>query len=50
MPAVSNADAYDAFDMALTRLEAQGNVDSAHIMLVRKWRDIAAQKRRNNIR
>lgn len=44
---VTNAEVFDAFDAALTLLEAQGNVDTAFFVLVQKWRDTATQKQRN---
>ena len=43
-PTVSNAKAYEPFDTALKWLKAQNNVDTAHLFLVKKWRDIAAVK------
>jgi len=41
---VSHAQAYGAFEIALEWLESQ-QADSAHLMLVKKWRDQAAVKR-----
>ena len=35
---VSHAQAYSAFETALTWLEEQDNTDSAHLLLVQKWR------------
>ena len=43
-PTVSHAKAYEAFGTALKWLEAQDDVDTAHL-LVKKWRDIDAVKR-----
>ena len=39
--------AFDAFQIALDWLEAQSDTDPSHLLLVRKWRDTAAQKRAN---
>ena len=44
-PTVSHAQAFDAFKMALKWLEGQSDTDPFHLLLVRKWRDTAAQKR-----
>lgn len=41
---VPHAKAYEAFGTALEWLEAQGDVDIAHLLLVKKWKDIAAIK------
>ena len=40
---VSHAKAYEALGITLEWLEAQG--DTAHLLLVKKWRDTAARKR-----
>ena len=44
-PTVSHAQAFDAFETALKWLEGQSDTDPFHLLLVRKWRDTAAQKR-----
>jgi hypothetical protein len=41
---VSHAQAFNAFETSLRWLEAQPNIDPFHLLLVRKWRDCAAQK------
>ena len=41
---VSHAQAYSAFETALTWLEAQGDSDPAHLLLVQKWRNCAVVK------
>ena len=41
---VPHAKTYEAFGTALEWLEAQGDVDIAHLLLVKKWKDIAAIK------
>ena len=41
-PQRTHAQAYDAFECALEWLEAQGDTDPVHLMLVKKWRDQAA--------
>ncbi len=40
---VTHAQACDAFQCAFEWLEQQGDTDPAHLMLVKKWRDRAAQ-------
>ena len=47
---VSHAKTHAAFGTALEWLEAQGDVDSVHLQLVKKWRDIAAMKRLDCLR
>ena len=44
-PTVSHAQAFHAFETALKWLEGQSDTDPFHLLLVRKWRDTAAQKR-----
>ena len=39
---VTHAQACDAFEAGLKWLEAQGNTDPVHLMLVKGWRDRAA--------
>ena len=46
-PSVTHTQAFDAFQTALDWLEAQSDTDPSHLLLVRKWRDTAAQKRAN---
>ena len=47
---VSHAQASYAFNTALRWLESQCNVDPVHLLLVKKWRDTAAQKRGENLK
>ena len=49
-PSVSHAEAFEAFETALKWLEGQSDTDPHHLMLVRKWRDTAAQKRVHSMR
>jgi len=42
---VTPSQACAAFDCALEWLESQGNTDLAHLLLVKGWRDDAAQRR-----
>ena len=46
-PSVTHTQAFDAFQTALDWLEAQSDTDPSRLLLVRKWRDTAAQKRAN---
>ena len=46
-PSVIHTQAFDAFQTALNWLEAQSDTDPSHLLLVRKWRDTAAQIRAN---
>ena len=41
---VSHAQTYSAFETSLTWIEAQGDTDPAHLLLVQKWRNYAAMK------
>ncbi len=43
--AVTSPQACAAFDTALEWLESKGNTYPAHLMLVKSWRDNAAQRR-----
>ncbi len=43
--AVTPSQACAAFDTALEWLESKGNTHPAHLMLVKSWRDDAAQPR-----
>ncbi len=43
--AVTPSQACAAFDTALKWLESKGNTHPAHLMLVKSWRDDAAQRR-----
>ncbi len=43
--AVTPSQSCAAFDTALKWLESKGNTHSAHLMLVKSWRDDAAQRR-----
>ena len=48
---VSNSKACEAFNTALKWLEAQTDIDPVHLLLVKKkWRDIAARKRGENLK
>ncbi len=47
---VSPAQAYNAFETALTWLEAQGDVAPEHLLLVWKWRNCAAVKRTQSLK
>ena len=47
---VSHAQAFDAFEIALRWLEGQSDTDPFHLLLVRKWRDTAAQKRTQTLK
>ncbi len=42
--AVTPSQACAAFDTALKWLESKGNTHPAHLMLVKSWRDDAAQR------
>ena len=44
-PTVTHTQAFDAFQTALNWLEAQSDTGPSHLLLVRVWRDTAAQKR-----
>jgi len=44
-PLVTHTQAFSAFQTALEWLEVQSDTDPSHLLLVRKWRDTAAQKR-----
>ena len=46
-PSVTHTQAFDAFQTALDRLEAQSDTDPSRLLLVRAWRDTAAQERAN---
>ena len=50
---VSHAQAYSAFETALTWLEEQDNTDSAHLLLVQKWRicsgETYSNQKKNNV-
>ena len=39
----TSSQAYEAFGAALERLESQADIDNLHFLLVKKWKDIAAQ-------
>ena len=41
---VTLAQACSAFDTVLEWLESEGGVDSSHLLLIKKWRNIAAMK------
>lgn len=41
---VTPAQACSAFDTVLEWLESEGGVDSSHLLLIKKWRNIAAMK------
>ena len=47
---VSNSKACEAFNTALKWLEAQTDIGPVHLLLVKKWRDIAARKRGENLK
>ena len=47
---VSNSKACEAFNTALKWLEAQTDIDPVHLLLVKKWRDIAARKWGENLK
>ncbi len=42
--AVTPSQACASFDTALEWLESKGNTNPAHLMLVKSWRDTAAQR------
>ena len=48
-PSVSHAEACNAFSTALKWLESQGDIEPAHLLLVKQWRDLAARKRCDNL-
>ncbi len=48
--AVTPFQACAAFNTALKWLESKGNTHSAHLMLVKSWRDDAAQRRLKSIK
>ena len=47
---VTHSQAFEAFDIALKWLESLGNTDPAHLLMVRKWRDLAAVKRTDSLK
>ncbi len=47
---VSHDQAFQAFDIGLKWLESIGNTDPAHLLLVQKWRDLAAIKRTESLK
>ena len=47
---VSNSKACEAFNTALKWLEARTDIDPVHLLLVKKWGDIAARKRGENLK
>ncbi|XP_062513432.1 jerky protein homolog-like [Corticium candelabrum] len=46
---VTNAEAFEALGTVLEWLEARGDTDSSHLLLVKKWKDTAARLRRKSM-
>ena len=44
-PRVSITEACEAFERGLHWLEVQDSIPAEHLMLIRKWKDMAARKR-----
>ena len=44
-PTVTHSQAFEAFECALQQLQSKGDTDPAHLLLVKNWRDLAAQHR-----
>ena len=49
-PLVTDAEACNAFETGLKCLEAQEGMDPFHLLLVKRWRDTAAQKRQQKLK
>jgi len=49
-PLLTRAQAWDVFQCALEWLGEQGDTDPAQLMLVNKWRDLAAQCRAQSMK
>ena len=48
-PVSPHAEAFNAFSAALKWLESQKDIEPAHLLLVKQWRDLAVRKRCNNL-